>query len=137
MLIAKDKYQAMSRISIGELILTLVLMPILMTTFGNVGAAYALLCSHLIIWGGYVPWLMTRKLQMPISSYYLCLITPTLLVWLIFQAFDLFATWLLTTMNTPYIVNFVALEVTLIAAVLIIAYRTITQSHLEVSHIHS
>ncbi|MCP5077262.1 MAG: hypothetical protein GY951_04305 [Psychromonas sp.] len=74
---------------------------------------------------------------MPISSYYLCLITPTLLVWLIFQAFDLFATWLLTTMNTPYIVNFVALEVTLIAAVLIIAYRTITQSHLEVSHIHS
>ncbi len=39
MLIAKDKYQAMSRISIGELILTLVLMPILMTTFGNVGAA--------------------------------------------------------------------------------------------------
>ncbi|SON52788.1 lipopolysaccharide biosynthesis protein [Vibrio tapetis] len=137
MLIAKDKYQIMSYISIGELVLTLVLMPILMNLYGNIGAAYALLCAHTVIWAMYVPWIMAKQLSLSLSSYYLCLAAPTLLVWLVFQAFDLCSNWLLSATHVPYIVNFIALEITLVVAVLVIAYRVLVSSTQEMRQIES
>ncbi|WP_394143347.1 MATE family efflux transporter [Vibrio atypicus] len=125
LLIAKDEYQTISYLTISEMCLTLVLMPIFISQYGVLGAAYALTTSLCIARAMLQPILVSRKVSLSWRRYYGLLAAPIIVVFILFQFISLSADLVTSFSALPYFVNFITLEVALLSTVLLLIYKRV------------
>lgn len=125
LLIAKDEYKTISYLTMSEMCLTLVLMPILISIYGVIGAAYALTISLCLARGLLQPILISKKMNVPIMRYYRLLLIPAAGMFLLFKLVGLTAEALTYALSFPYLANFIALESAILSLALILIYKRV------------
>lgn len=127
MLIAKDEYKSISYLTICEIVLTLTLIPIFISYYDAIGAAYGLSMSLIIVRGIIQPIIISKKMSIPIFNYLMLLFIPAALVAGGFYGVDSLSKIFHEFSGFSYMFNFILIESLTVLLVSVMIFRRVSQ----------